>query len=100
MMLDAIIRLSLRQKLLMLLAALALAAWGANAFRKLPIDAFPGVAPVQVLIAMRAPGLTPEELESRVTAPIEIAVRGVPNLVNIRSTTRYSTALMTFEFIS
>ena len=98
MLLDAIIRLSLRQKLLVLLAAITLAGWGANAFRKLPIDAFPDVAPVQVLVAMRAPGLTPEELETRVTAPIEIAVRGVPNLVSIRSTTRYSTALMTFEF--
>ena len=47
---------------------------------------------------MRAPGLTPEELESRVTAPIEIAARGIPSLVRMRSTTRYSVALMTFEF--
>jgi hypothetical protein len=47
---------------------------------------------------MRAQGLAPEELESRVTAPVEIAVRGVPNLVSMRSTTRYSLALITFEF--
>src|SRR4051812_50134558 len=47
---------------------------------------------------MRAPGLTPEELESRVTAPIEIGMRGIPNLVSMRSTTRYSVALLTFEF--
>lgn len=98
MVLDAIIRTSLRQRLLVLLAAIALAVWGVNAYRNLPIDAFPDVAPVQVMIAMRAPGLTPEELESRVTAPIEIAVRGIPNLVSIRSTTRYSVTLMTFEF--
>src|SRR5258707_178877 len=56
------------------------------------------VAPVQVLVSMRAPGLAPEELESRVTTPVEIAVRGVPNLVSMRSTTRYSLALITFEF--
>jgi heavy metal efflux system protein len=97
-MLDNLIRISLAKRLLVFLGALALAAWGAHAYFKLPIDAFPDVAPVQVLVAMRAPGLTPEELESRVTAPIEVAVRGVPKLVRMRSTTRYSVALLTFEF--
>src|SRR5262249_24558701 len=98
-MLGRIVDVALRQGLLGFLGALALAVWGANAFLKLPIDAFPDVAPVQVLVAMRAPGLTPEELESRVTAPIEIAMRGIPNLAAMRSQTRYSVALMTFEFV-
>jgi len=97
-MFGRVIDVALRQRLLVFLGALALAVWGANAFLKLPIDAFPDVAPVQVLIAMRAPGLTPEELESRVTAPIEIAMRGIPNLAAMRSTTRYSVALITLEF--
>lgn len=97
-MLDLLIHVALRQRLLVFLGALAIAAWGAVSYFKLPIDAFPDVAPVQVLVAMRAPGLTPEELESRVTAPIEIAARGIPNLVRMRSTTRYSVALLTFEF--
>ena len=97
-MLDQIINLALGRRLLVFLGALGLAAWGAHAYTKLPIDAFPDVAPVQVLVAMRAPGLTPEELESRVTAPIEIAMRGIPRLVRMRSTTRYSVALLTFEF--
>ena len=98
-MLGRIIDVALKQRLLVFLGALALAVWGANAFLRLPIDAFPDVAPVQVLVAMRAPGLTPEELESRVTAPIEIAMRGIPNLATMRSTTRYSVALITFEFV-
>lgn len=97
-MLDKLIQAALGQRLLVFLAAIALAAWGAHAYSKLPIDAFPDVAPVQVLVSMRAPGLTPEELENRVTAPIEIAARGIPNLVRMRSTTRYSVALLTFEF--
>ena len=80
------------------MAALALSAWGIYSYMKLPVDAFPDVAPVQVMVSMRAPGLAPEELESRVTAPVEVAVRGVPNLVSMRSVTRYSVALMTFEF--
>ena len=97
-MLGRLVDLALRQRLLALLAALAILAWGADAYRKLPIDAFPDVSPTQVLVALRAPGLPPEELESLVTNPVELAMRGIPNLVNIRSTTRYATTLMTFEF--
>ncbi|MBX9993094.1 efflux RND transporter permease subunit [Phreatobacter oligotrophus] len=97
-MLGRLTELALRQRLIAFIAAIALVAWGANAYLKLPIDAFPDVAPTQVLVSMRAAGLTPEELESRVTAPIEIAARGIPNLVHMRSVTRYSVALLTFEF--
>ncbi|GLI95469.1 efflux RND transporter permease subunit [Methylocystis echinoides] len=97
-MLERLIHFSLRQRLLTFLGALFIAGWGAMSYLKLPIDAFPDVAPAQVLVAMRAPGLTPEELEARVTAPIEIAAKGIPSLVRMRSTTRYSVALLTFEF--
>jgi cobalt-zinc-cadmium resistance protein CzcA len=96
--LDKIVGVALKQQLLVFLSAIALAAWGANAYFKINIDAFPDVAPVQVLVSMKAPGLSPEELESRVTAPIEIAMRGIPNLVSMRSQTRYAVSLMTFEF--
>jgi cobalt-zinc-cadmium resistance protein CzcA len=97
-MLSVLVGLALRQRLLVVLAALGLAAWGASAYQRLSIDAFPDVAPVQVLVSMRAPGLSPEELERRVTWPIEIAMRGIPNLVQMRSATRFSVTLMTFEF--
>ena len=97
-MLSNLIGAALRQRLLVLLAALGLAAWGASAYQRLSIDAFPDVAPVQVLVSMRASGLPPEELERRVTWPIEIAMRGIPNLVKMRSITRFSVTLMTFEF--
>src|SRR5512144_1430730 len=93
-----LIKGALKQRILVALGAVALALWGANSYRQLSIDAFPDVAPAQVLVSMRAPGLTPEELESRVTQPIELAMRGIPNLVKMRSTTRYSVALLTFEF--
>lgn len=97
-MLSGLVATALRQRLLVLLASIGLAAWGATAYQRLSIDAFPDVAPVQVLVSMRAAGLPPEELERRVTWPIEIAMRGIPNLVRMRSTTRFSVALMTFEF--
>lgn len=94
----ALIKIALQQRLVAVIFALALAGWGVNAYFRLSIDAFPDVAPTQVLVSLRAPGLTPEELESRITAPIEIAVRGTPHLARMRSTTRYSVALITFEF--
>ncbi|MCX8133905.1 MAG: CusA/CzcA family heavy metal efflux RND transporter [Roseococcus sp.] len=97
-MLGHLVDTALRQRLLVLIAALGLMAWGVQSYRALPIDAFPDVAPTQVLVSMRAPGLTPEELERRVTAPVETAMRGIPDLVFMRSVTRFSVTLMTFEF--
>jgi cobalt-zinc-cadmium resistance protein CzcA len=97
-MLGRLVNLALRQRLIVLLATIGLLIWGVDSYRKLPIDAFPDVSPAQVLVAMQAPGLPPEELEAQVTNPIEIAMRGIPNLVGIRSITRYAVALMTFEF--
>jgi cobalt-zinc-cadmium resistance protein CzcA len=97
-MLGAIVDTALRQRLLVIVAAIGLAIWGAQSYRALPIDAFPDVSPTQVLVSMRAPGLTPEELERRVTQPVELAMRGIPSLVFMRSVTRFSVTLMTFEF--
>ena len=97
-MLGKLVDTALRQRLLVIIAALGVAIWGFQSYRTLPIDAFPDVAPTQVLVSMRAPGLTPEELERRVTNPVELAMRGIPNLVFMRSVTRFSVTLMTFEF--
>ena len=97
-MFHGLVALALRQRFLALLLALVIGAWGATAYLRLPIDAFPDVAPTQVLVSMRAPGLAPEELETRVTVPIELAMKGIPNLVRMRSTTRFAVTLMTFEF--
>jgi cobalt-zinc-cadmium resistance protein CzcA len=99
-MIARLVQLALRQRLLVVLAAIAVAVWGAVSYRNMSIDAFPDVSPVQVLVSMRAAGLTPEELEARVTNPVETAMRGIPNLERMRSTTRYAVALMTFEFAS
>ena len=97
-MLARLTEVALRQRLLTLLAAALLAIWGFQAYRGLPIDAFPDVSPTQVLVSVRAPGLTPEELEARVTVPVELAMKGIPDLVRMRSTTRFSVTLLTFEF--
>lgn len=97
-MLARLVDLALRQRLLVLILAAGLAVWGFRSYQALPIDAFPDVSPTQVLVSLRAPGLAPEELEQRVTNPIEQMMRGIPDLVFMRSTTRFSVTLMTFEF--
>jgi heavy metal efflux system protein len=97
-MLDKLVATALRQRLIAVLAAVAIAVWGWSAYNTLSIDAFPDVAPTQVLVSMRAAGLTPEELEARVTTPVEVAMKGTPRLASMRSTTRYGVTLMTFEF--
>ncbi len=88
-MIDRLIQLSLRQRLFMLLLVAVLAAAGGIAFRGLPIDAFPDVSSPQVKMVIKAPGMTPEEVEARITAPVEVEMLGIPNQVMLRSMAKY-----------
>lgn len=97
-MLDSLIALSLRQRLLVILLALALLVAGSMAFRVLPIDAFPDVSTTQVKIIMKAPGMTPEEVETRITAPIERELLGIPKQTVLRSQSKYAIADITLDF--
>ena len=87
-MLSKLTEISLRQQVLVLLAALALAAGGAWAFVTLPIDAYPDISPTQVKMILKAPGMTPEEVESRVIAPLEMELLGTPRITPIISRSR------------
>jgi len=93
-----LIEFSLRQRLLVLLAALAVCIAGAMAFMRLPIDAFPDISPTQVKLVLKAPGLTPEEVEARVITPLEMELLGVPSAVMLRSVAKYAIADITLDF--
>ncbi|ABD08981.1 Heavy metal efflux pump CzcA [Rhodopseudomonas palustris HaA2] len=97
-MLARLVEFSLAHRLLVVLATLLLIGAGIYAVRGLPIDAFPDVSPVQVKIIMKAPGMTPEEVETRVTAPLELEMLGIPNKTILRSTTKYGLADVTIDF--
>jgi len=97
-MLTRLVEFSLAHRLMVVLATLLLIGAGAYAFRALPIDAFPDVSPVQVKIIMKAPGMTPEEVETRVTMPLELEMLGIPNKTILRSTTKYGLADVTIDF--
>ena len=97
-MLAKLIALSLAQRLLVLLAAIGLAVGGTMAFQVLPIDAFPDVSTTQVKIIIKAPGMTPEEVETRITAPIERELLGIPRQTILRSQSKYAIADITLDF--
>jgi len=97
-MLRRIVEFALTQRAFVLFCSLLVAIAGAWAFLRMPIDAFPDISSVQVKIIMKAPGMTPEEVETRVIAPIELELLGIPNLSILRSSAKYAIADITLNF--
>ncbi len=97
-MLAKLIQFALTQRLLMLILTLGLAVAGALAYKSLPIDAFPDVSSTQVKIIIKAPGMTPEEVEARITAPIEVEMLGIPHQSGLRSVAKYALTDITVDF--
>ena len=97
-MLSRLVQFSLAQRLFVLLVTLMLAGAGWYALRGLPIDAFPDVSSAQVKIIMKAPGMTPEEVESRIAVPIEVEMLGIPKTKILRSVTKYGLVDVTIDF--
>lgn len=97
-MLQRVFQFALAQRMFVLVAAALLAAAGWLAFRSLPIDAFPDVAGVQVKIIMKAPGMTPEEVETRIAIPIETEMLGIPHQRMLRSMSKYGIVDVTLDF--
>jgi len=97
-MLARLVAWALGQRLLVALAAIGLALAGAFAWRGLPIDAFPDIAPTQVKLILKAPGMTPEEVEQRVVVPLEMELLGIPRQTMLRASAKYALADITLDF--
>lgn len=97
-MLAKLIQFSLTQRLLMLLLIIALVGAGWRAFNETPIDAFPDVSSTQVKVILKASGMTPEEVEARITSPIEVEMLGIPNQRMLRSVVKYGLTDITIDF--
>jgi len=95
---ERLIHFALTQRFFTLLLALMIAAAGWVAAVNLPIDAFPDVSPTQVKIIVKIPGMTPEEVETRVTAPIEVEMLGIPKQTMLRSIAKYALTDITIDF--
>jgi heavy metal efflux system protein len=97
-MLARLIQFSLTQRLLMLLLMLLLVGGGWQALKTTPIDAFPDVSTTQVKIIVKAAGMTPEEVESRITSLIEVEMLGIPRQTMLRSIAKYALTDITVDF--
>jgi len=93
-----IIGFSLTQRLFVIAVTLVMMLFGALSFLRIPIDAFPDISTTQVKIIMKAPGMTPEEVELRVIAPLEMELLGIPKQRILRSMAKYAIADITIDF--
>ncbi len=97
-MLEKLIAYTLRQKGMVIFLSLMIIAFGVYAYLKLPIDAFPDVTNIQVEVVSHADGLSAIEIERNVTYPIEMAMRGLPGIEQMRSVTKFGLSIVTIVF--
>lgn len=97
-MVDRIVSFALSQRLVVVVAILALAIWGVISFGKLPIDAYPDLSPPHVEIVTQWPGHAAEEVERLITIPIEVEMNGIPRLDALRSISLYGLSSVTMNF--
>jgi cobalt-zinc-cadmium resistance protein CzcA len=99
-MISRIVSFALSQRFITVVAALALTFWGAVSFRNLPIDAYPDLAPPHVEIITQWPGHAAEEIERRISIPLEVEMNGIPKIEALRSISLYglSAVEMNFEY--
>src|SRR5213592_1724087 len=97
-MIDRILEFSLRQRGMILFAAIALVGVGLWSATHLPIDAVPDITGVQVQINTEVPALAAEESEKLVTRPIEIEMAGLPGMEEMRSLTKFGLSQVTLNF--
>ncbi|MDP4224140.1 MAG: CusA/CzcA family heavy metal efflux RND transporter, partial [Bacteroidota bacterium] len=97
-MIERIINFSIRNKFIIGLFVLALTGWGIYSLTQLPIDAIPDITNNQVQVISLTPSLAVQEVESIVTAPIEVAVANIPDIIELRSISRLGLSVVTVVF--
>ncbi|RKZ15158.1 CusA/CzcA family heavy metal efflux RND transporter, partial [bacterium] len=97
-MLDRLIEIGLRNRLLVLVMAILVMAAGWRAYTGLPVDAFPDVSPNLVQVFTVTEGLAPEEIETYVTYPVEAAMTGLPGVAKVRSISNFGLSVVNIYF--
>src|SRR5512140_2153984 len=97
-MIGRIIQFSIKNKFIIGLFVVALIGWGAYSLSRLPIDAIPDITNNQVQVISLAPSLAVQEVESFITAPIEVAVANIPDIIELRSISRLGLSVVTVVF--
>ena len=97
-MITRIIYFSIKNKFIVGLFIAFLIGWGLYSLTRLPIDAIPDITNNQVQVISLAPSLAVQEVESFITAPIEVAVANIPNIIELRSISRLGLSVVTVVF--
>ena len=97
-LLNATLRFSIARRWLIVAAAVGISFWGVLAVGQMPLDVFPPFAPPQVDVQTSAPGLSPEEVESRISLPIESAVNGIAGVEIVRSSSKAGLSIVQVVF--
>src|ERR1700691_101211 len=97
-MISRIVSFALVQRFVILMAALAVIAWGVIAFRRLPIDAYPDLSPPHVEIITQWPGHAAEEIERLISIPLEVEMNGIPKIEDLRSISLYGLSALEMNF--
>src|SRR6478735_9793517 len=97
-MLQKIISLSIKNKLLIGVFTIALVAWGIYSLKKLPIDAVPDITNNQVQVITTSPSNGAEDIERFITFPIEQTMATIPGIEEIRSFSRFGLSVVTIVF--
>ncbi|MEO7682753.1 MAG: CusA/CzcA family heavy metal efflux RND transporter [Gemmatimonadaceae bacterium] len=97
-MINRLLEFSLRNRLLVLIFALALVGGGGLALSRLAIDAFPDVSPTLVQIITESPGLAPEEVEKLITYPVEVSMSGMPGVEQVKSLSAFGISQVSVYF--
>jgi cobalt-zinc-cadmium resistance protein CzcA len=97
-MLDGILKFSLKNRLAAFLLAAVLACWGYYAYAGLTVEAFPDPTDTQVQVITLFPGQPTEEVERRVSVPLERALNGAPGLMRLRSISLFGLSFVTLTF--
>ena len=97
-MLNSLIETSLRNRFLVIVGTLLVAGMGIYSALNLPIDAVPDLTNVQVQVITEAPALSPLEVETLLSFPVEGAMSGLPNVEQIRSISKFGISVVTIVF--
>jgi Cu/Ag efflux pump CusA len=97
-MFNLLIAWSLQNRLLVLAITLILCISGSYVLQQMPVDVFPEFAPPQVVIQTEAPGMSPQDVETLITYPLESSINGTPGVSNVRSKTSAGLSTITVIF--